>query len=196
MNELISELRRATTDIHKNLEQMPVSRMIMSPNLSLNDYSGYLKRLYLLHHFVEHHAFPLAHTLLNDLDARKKSHLIADDLHALGEALPDRPVHCTVSANPAFGLGMIYVTEGSSLGGQHIVKNASLVLGSRIEHAQRYFHAYGAQTGFFWKLFLSQMENFGATAGRQELAEVIHGAIAGFKLTAGVFSHSLPQPQA
>lgn len=198
MSTLIQELRATTSGIHKRLEETYISRIILSPSVTLDDYTSYLERNYLLHRDVEQVMLPAAKDMMQQLGTRKKVPLLAVDLQALGQKVPvgepSDPGH-SQPVNSAFALGCLYVTEGSALGGQYILKNLKGVLGDQVKHAHRFLNVYGANTGAYWKSFMALVEEFGATAGPETRTDVLAGATFCFNKAYSLFNQPISQPQ-
>ncbi len=89
-----------------------------------------------------------------DIAARRKAHLIRDDLRALGhEAAPPVCTALPVVATFADALGCLYVLEGSTLGGQFIRREAAARLGLTPDRGCAFFTGYGERTRAMWKAF-------------------------------------------
>lgn len=56
-------------------------------------------------------------------------------------------------------MGLLYVIEGSPLGGQHISTALSKYLGLTFDHGARFFHGHGERTLTFWNDFVAYLEN-------------------------------------
>ena len=52
---------------------------------------------------------------------------------------------------PLDAVGCLYVLEGSTLGGQIILRRAAERLGIDADTGAGFFHGYGAQTGAMWR---------------------------------------------
>lgn len=99
-------------------------------------------------------------TLGIDLVRRRRTHLLRQDLHALGisesaiAALPNCD-NLPKLENPSSGLGCLYVLEGSTLGGQPISRE--LARRFRIDETSgaSFFCSYGADVGAMWTQFCS-----------------------------------------
>src|SRR5919206_2700698 len=90
-----------------------------------------------------------------DIGRRRKAARIEADLRDLGvpeAVLRDAPL-CPAPEpeGRAAGLGWLYVTEGASLGGRIILREASRRLGIGADRGGRYFAGYGPRTGALWR---------------------------------------------
>lgn len=87
-----------------------------------------------------------------------KAAWLREDLLALGlnpaaiEALP-RCTELPAIDTPEKALGVLYVFEGSTLGGQLISRHLENVVGLKDGVGYRYFRSYGPEVGRRWKAF-------------------------------------------
>ncbi|WP_353717452.1 biliverdin-producing heme oxygenase [Dyadobacter sp. 676] len=113
-------LRQETAESHQKLENNRLSKAILTPSVSLPDYQGYLAALFGVTIACEDQIFPAISTIVNDLSDRYKSELIIGDLLATGfseAAIDALPVYRFEYFSTAEALGIMYVLEGSTLGG-------------------------------------------------------------------------------
>ncbi|AWI25629.1 biliverdin-producing heme oxygenase [Flavobacterium pallidum] len=173
-DHFLHQLRSRTADSHKRLEELPVSTSITSPNITKASYAHYLQLMGAVIHQTESAIFPkLAHAV-PDIDNRHKSKSIIADLKFMGYDLKSFPPPFTKNIDSeAFALGIMYVVEGSTLGGRFILKNIQQALGFEQEGTQ-YFSGYGNKTGSSWKHFLDALTSYEAKNGHME--EIIKGA--------------------
>jgi len=174
----LAKLRETTLPAHKRLEALPISEAIISPELTKFTYTEYLSLMSAVIRDVEETAFPAVADIIANVESRKKSHMIEADLKQLGsdvraELHLNKPDGSTIT--PAFAMGMMYVIEGSTLGGRVILKNVEKTLGTDIAQATSYFSGYGERTGSSWKAFLDSFTNW-AIANRNKQEEMIAGA--------------------
>lgn len=156
-------LRQETAESHQKLEDNPLSKAILHPSVSVKDYQSYLVALFGLTIACEDQVFPAISHVITDLAGRYKSRLIIDDLLATGlsEAEIDTlRVHRFEFSSVAEALGIMYVLEGSTLGGKILYRHVHEVLGLTPENGASYFWGYGAQTGNLWKSFISSLTQF------------------------------------
>jgi len=115
-----------------------------------------------------------------DLRARRKTHLLTGDLHALGsrpaagEPMPPR-LHGLAGA-----LGALYVVEGSTLGGAIVARLAVDRLGLAPGRGLAFFTSYGRRRGERWKAFQHSLSDFDGRASVAERDDVVRGARATF----------------
>lgn len=156
-------LRQETAESHQKLEDNPLSKAILTPSVSIEDYQSYLAALFGVTIACEDQIFPAISHVIPDLADRYKSRLIINDLLATGltEAEIDAlPVHRFEFSSIAEALGIMYVLEGSTLGGKILYRHIHEVLGLIPENGASYFWGYGAQTGNLWKSFISALTQF------------------------------------
>lgn len=156
-------LRQETAESHQRLEDNPLSKAILTPSVSIGDYQNYLAALFGVTIACEDQIFPAISHVITDLGERYKSRLIIDDLLATGltESEVDAlPVYRFEFASVAEAMGIMYVLEGSTLGGKVLYKHIHEVLGLTPENGASYFWGYGAQTGNLWKSFISSLTQF------------------------------------
>lgn len=174
----LDNLRSATAHSHTNLEALPISASIMNPDVTNREYALYLNLMHDVVKDAEDNIFPALNTIVTDLSDRNKSHLLEQDLKTLGitkNGIAVKPLSNTQKLfSPAFALGIMYVIEGSSLGGRVILKNINAALGHDIDSGAAYFSGYGGQTGSYWKNFLGMLANY--EAEHNNANEIIAGA--------------------
>jgi heme oxygenase len=171
------ELKLRTADAHDKLEALPVSKSIMSPDVSLQDYARYLTLMHPVVADAEQNVTKLLEDVLDDLDSRRKLCSIEDDLRFLG-ITPTPADRIFDVDDQAFALGVMYVVEGSALGGRFILKNLEKSLGLSAEAGASYFAGYGNVTGSMWKRFVEQMSEFEKRTGSGDT--IIAGAVHAF----------------
>ena len=127
----------------------------MSPDFTLSQYQKLIEGFYGFLALVEEPVLKLTHSLLPDSQERKKIGWLKEDLISLNlselnlKLLPKRE---QVFKNKYEALGFLYVIEGSTLGGQMIVKK--LKENKRLGDANfNYYSGYGPKTGKYWKTF-------------------------------------------
>jgi heme oxygenase (biliverdin-IX-beta and delta-forming) len=185
----LKALRERTADAHKQLEQMPGSVSITDPAVTKQEYGSYLSRMLQVMHATEQEIFPLLHGIIPDLSERKKSQLAAADLGFIGHRTQCSNFQFSggTKFSVPFALGILYVIEGSTLGGRIILKNISAALQLDENHGASYFAGYGAQTGVRWKTFIDAMVSYEAEHNCGD--EIIAGARFGFEMIIRLFQN-------
>ena len=175
-------LKEETSYLHQALESLPLSQSILKENVTQEDYLIYLGLMFDIVSDIESAIFPLVSTVISDLEHRKKAHLLTLDFEKLGYIKSNNTpafsdLEHTISLG--FAIGMLYVIEGSTLGGRVIYKHIQKTLGYSSENGAAYFAGYGDQTGQFWKNFIGELVEHEKSEGTGE--EIIAGANYTFK---------------
>lgn len=173
----LENLRSATAQSHTSLEKLPVSESIINPEVTKEQYTLYLSLMQDVVKDAEENIFPLLKNVVTDLKERNKNHLLSNDLTVLGYHKKEeiKPLSAALNNHSvAFALGIMYVIEGSSLGGRVILKNITDALGYTPENGASYFGGYGNKTGSHWKNFLAALTLFEAENNCAE--DIIAGA--------------------
>ncbi len=147
---------------------------LTGPNATRERYVRYLKTLTSVHEAVEPRLLedPALNSLLDDLPTRARAAAGKKDLTSLGEEGTRPPFTAKLPmATLASKLGVLYVLEGSTLGGQLLRRElkASLGLG---DESLRYVSGYGERTGPKWKHFLDALERGAMTDDAREQAVI------------------------
>lgn len=117
--------------------------------------------------------------LFPDWRDRSRSAALRDDLDRLEAPIP-RPIRMPPPATEAEMLGMIYVLEGSRLGGQLLLRRALDNPDPDVRAATRYLgHGAGRD---LWRSFVDRLEASDAVAAQPQ--EAVLGARAAFRLFA------------
>ena len=138
-----------------------------------------------MHKNTEENIYPVIDTIVLDLNERKKTELIGNDLLFLNyKKNESRLIFKNKFLTAPFALGILYVVEGSSLGGRYILKNVETISGLDKQKGVSYFTGYGTKTGTYWKNFITilttyeQNNNCGDT--------IIEGAVYAFE---SIYNH-------
>ncbi|MDL5511184.1 biliverdin-producing heme oxygenase [Arenibacter sp. M-2] len=185
--DLLTNLKKQTAPAHKKLESLPVSSLLLSPDMEIENYTHYLYLMYNVHRDLEEKVFPLLTEIIDNIELRKKTHLIKEDLSFLNYNLPGsksvfKDPKCTIP----FALGIMYVVEGSSLGGRYILKNIETTPGLNKGKGVSYFKGYGTKTGSKWKSFLNKLIQYENENNCEN--EIIEGAMFAFD---SIYDHFL-----
>ncbi|MGY6709660.1 MAG: biliverdin-producing heme oxygenase [Rhizobiaceae bacterium] len=167
---MIDNLRAATRLLHERLEERFDAIGLLSDGASRPE----TMRRYASFHVPADAVLGLAlrHLPSLEMERRARGHLVS--AHAHGWSWIDFPR----PANVADALGMLYVVEGTSLGGNLILKRLRDNGADRPEFA--FLHPYGTETGLMWKRFLNAASaEIGADPEAQEMA--CRGAVTAFR---------------
>lgn len=161
---ILERLRDETRPLHVRAE-----RAVDLPArlASRESYIGFLARMLGFHAPLEAQLARVhgLDAVVPDLPSRRKAPLLKGDLAACGlsaaaiAAMPECPVLPAMPALPQ-ALGVLYVLEGSTLGGQFIRKEVSRRLGLGPGTGCAFFAGYGDQTGPLWRAFCISLTDF------------------------------------
>jgi len=186
----LAQLRSQTAASHKNLEELPVSTSLLSSNVTKESYAHYLTLMHDVVADTEARIFPLTNSIIPDLAERRKLAAITADLKHLGVTKDNyKPIYnLPENVTTAFALGILYVIEGSSLGGRFILNNINSVLAFDENGGATYFAGYGNKSGSLWKHFLQNLTVYQTQHDCAE--EIIAGADFAFRSVHEHFSEN------
>lgn len=172
---MISETLKANTrTLHDRVEAKFNSNRIFDGTFSLNDYRNLIRYNYLFLQNFENEVFSVFNEQTAEelnLDKRRKLTLIEEDLEVLKIEKSSIEIPLQIK-NKAEAFGILYVMEGSTLGGNVIAKQLSKNP-DFLEVSFRYFRCYGENTGSFWKNFKTVLDR---EVAPDEYADCISGA--------------------
>ena len=191
MNELGSAdilrvIRMETRELHSQIEKLVP---VFEGDFDISGYRNLLERFYGFYAGLEPAVERSCNIreLIPDWDQRRKVPWLKDDLRWLGlprEDIGELPVCSRLPelTSPATIFGALYVTEGSTLGGQVICRQLSQSLHLSPGKGASFFYGHGEQTGSKWKAFTSALCEFSAGPCALEVEKVmVESAIATFK---------------
>lgn len=186
----LERLRTKTSVAHTNLEKLPVSESIMDPEVTASQYLYYLNLMHDVVKQAEEDIFPALTPIMPDIANRNKASLIESDFSAMGYAKMQhqKPFKNIETMSPAFRMGILYVIEGSSLGGRVILKNINSALGLTEDNGATYFAGYGNKTGSKWKSFLNALTAYQEEHNNED--EIIAGAEYAFNTISRHFTQN------
>jgi heme oxygenase len=164
-------LKQNASALHHKLDHLPMMQQLMSPHLTMAEYGHCMRTLGEWFMAVETRFF---HAWPGHLNILAKAPLIAKDLKAIGQSAPIqaaelRPIP---SLNADFALGVLYVCEGSTLGGQVLAPRVCRSLGR--DDIANYYQCYGAQTFGHWQCVMSFINEALVNENRQK--DILNGA--------------------
>jgi heme oxygenase (biliverdin-IX-beta and delta-forming) len=178
----MSRLKLETAAEHAAIERVVP---LMSPDLDRAGYAGYLSAMYSVHEPVEQALSVLVgfEAAVPDFAERKKLPLLARDLEALAVGAPGRapPARLPPLDTVAEGLGVLYVLEGSTLGGRILSRHLSKTLGISPSAGGAYLASYGADLGPMWQRFGASIERFAEASGAADTEIVVRTAKVTFE---------------
>lgn len=151
MTDALSYLRQRTRAQHAELEGIPVFSAIMQSTVSIDDVSRLLRVLYRFH---AAHEAPLRRLLANSAAAPlylPRQAVLANCLQGLGCTLPEPPPQTLDLSSLAYGLGALYVIEGSTLGGSLIARHCCKMLPASVHPHLTYFSSLAENVGQHWQ---------------------------------------------
>jgi len=172
-NALHQHLKLATAAAHSNLECVLAKRGYFDGR---EQYIQYLQRFLAFQEEAER-ALDTALTTeaVPDWAARRRAHLARADLAMLGAParhFPQLSGRLPQIASAEQVLGIVYVLEGSTLGGAYLLRQLA-PLGITAVQGGSYLASYGSDRGKMWQRFLFTLEEAHL---RQARAEVIAAA--------------------
>jgi heme oxygenase (biliverdin-IX-beta and delta-forming) len=157
MTTLDQHLKEYTREEHAALEKKFL-HIIRKINNS-TDYGAFLVRLYGYYFALECVLNPyLENSAIDDYPSRRKSHRLVDDLKRINEEHHPIELCNSLPEVESFhaALGVLYVLEGSTLGGKIIASIISSRLGSTDGFS--FFLSYGNGTAEMWSRFRSHLQ--------------------------------------
>jgi len=160
LNTRQSKLKEATVSSHRQIEHNAFAKAVLQEKAPIEKYVEWLIRFYgfyyPLENFIQKSNFLSLERIR--LKERLKVPLLSRDLVALGQSGADinQYVQCRDLprlSDEASLLGYLYVVEGSSLGGQFIVKKLRQNYDFKGDQGCRFFNSYGDRTDEMWQEF-------------------------------------------
>lgn len=172
-------IKENTRQFHDAVESKFESQKIFDKSYTLNNYRQILWFNYLFHLNFEDKVFEKIddHTAREiQLEERRKLYLLELDLKSLDMESAE-PNHEFSVASEAEAFGILYVMEGSSLGGnvikKHLLQNPEF---SGLDF--HYFGCYGEKTGELWNNFKEILNN---KFTESQFPEVLAGATKAYR---------------
>lgn len=113
-----------------------------------------------------------------DYEARRRRPVLDRDLAHFGEPTPP-PCPLPTPASRAEALGLLYVLEGSTLGGQ-VIRKRLLADGGDLKGVS-FLDPYGSETGPRWKAFLAVLDRECPPDRPEDGQAAARGGVAGFE---------------
>jgi heme oxygenase (biliverdin-IX-beta and delta-forming) len=176
----LDDLKRETMASHIALEKnFDLPRRIKT----VQDYRALLERFFTIYEPLEAKLAAALNweEITWNFSARLKSPWLREDLLALGldpNNIPasERCDHLPAIDNAGVAVGVVYVIEGSTLGGQILTRHFHDTLGITPDHGGRFFRGYGAETGSRWREFRVWAEAHSASASKDFAPSAVRGA--------------------
>ncbi|QXI26834.1 biliverdin-producing heme oxygenase [Pseudomonas vanderleydeniana] len=157
---VLQDLRAGTAELHVALEKrLP----FFSDTLDSNAFQRLMQAYYGFYRPLEN-ALHGSRELPADFDlaSRLKAQTLRSDLNTLGlsfeaiDSLPTCPSLPVIDSGAAC-LGVLYVLEGATLGGQILRREISTRLGLEADSGAAFLHVYGEATGRRWRDFIEYL---------------------------------------
>ena len=175
MTAVLSRLREATNGAHQRLEARLDILVRVGARAGRRALVG---RFHGLHAGAEAVLEPLLAGLPGlDYAARRRSAMLQEDLGALG-AEPGPPFLIAAPASVPEALGLLYVLEGSALGGK-VIRKALAARGQDMTGLSFLDH-YGPEVGARWRSFLTVLDRESTEGDEAAMAAAVRGGLAGF----------------
>lgn len=143
-------LRHGTHDLHEQLETTPVFSCLMSDSVSRSEY---VNALQILHHFYSEIEPILrlgVEKYLPNHSYIPRLNLLERDLSGLGIACGRTQRPLSLQLGKSQTLGILYVVEGSTLGGQIISRHLQDKLGVHVKDALSFYTLDGNLSANHW----------------------------------------------
>lgn len=188
---IMERLKRETQTQHSQIEQVRTMKRLFATDYSLTEYRQHLEKMYGFLRVIEPLLLPHMQeaSLHYFFSERSKQAWLMQDLSHFGLtpaqilALPQCPTPTYVN-HFADALGVYYVLEGSSLGGQFIFKQLQHHFGEAGLDKLRFYQGYGEQTRLNWQQFSELLTARFAHQSEVEVTQVITSAKLTFDLLA------------
>lgn len=177
---VLERLRVGTRSLHERVE----TRVDLAGRCATKEaYRGLLVQMFGLHTAIEAILSRLDWTGTGiDLAQRRKTHYIRADLvHLDGQEVGPPPscVNVPRLRTLAEGFGCLYVVEGSTLGGQLILRHLRRTLDLGPGNGASFFASYGPEVGSMWRAFGDAARSHCTTEAR--IREAVDSAITTFE---------------
>ena len=183
--DIATRLRRETRDAHCQIEAV-MSDLLFATPLDLQAYQHMLKLHRSYYELVEARLGQF-HTTAAMMRERSKLDWLDSDIDYLEKDTEQSVAHSGSYASAALGLpeneaqawGFLYVFEGATLGGGHILDRLRHQPYFKGRSGLRFFHSYGPKTPMMWREFQLSLQQFvAANPGNEK--QIIYGANLSF----------------
>ena len=166
---ILETLKAETKTYHQQVERVLISEL--KSLKTKDDYAMLLRRLYSFYKPLEDDLHQkIDHETIKDIGQRKHTNRIVKDLRALNSDvdLSVEKNHTTIPSI-SYAIGVMYVIEGSTMGGQIISKMIHKNVNTDGADAVSYFSSYEEATHHMWTEFKNQVTNLEHTLDYQEV---------------------------
>lgn len=187
-------LKAKTSHWHNELEKHAQSRNIMDLSMSRDGFERLLVFQYALHQCIEPQIVPVLDEhwpALNYGAERQKLSALTSDLVKLKTDIHPPSVEAGFIQSPFHALGCAYVLEGSTLGGQVILRHLKQIPEIAVDEPFNYYALYGSEVGPRWKVFQELVNN--AVDTEEKLTEITEAAVKTFTLACEIYESMAQQ---
>ncbi|MEO7531877.1 MAG: biliverdin-producing heme oxygenase [Sediminibacterium sp.] len=181
----LDRLVERTAEWQTRLGQNMLYINLLGENVTLSDYKKYLCSLYGFVSGFETYIYPELDQLILNLEERKKTKYITNDLSHLGQKVTEiepmpESYFKSMYADPYAALGALYVLESSTLGGRLIQEHLHSKLKGGVVSKLNYFDARGEKAEPMWNSFRKIFCTIAEASDKQE--NIIDGALRTLRL--------------
>lgn len=178
---VMESLKSATAEIHNQVESLAFSNNIMNGSLTMEQYKWLIWQNYILHASSESlidKVLPVELKNELNLSKRQKLRLLQRDIHHLNITNYSKNLLLDINS-AAKSLGVMYVLEGSTLGGAVIRRH--LESNPRLSAVTQYnfYGCYGQDTGKMWMEFKAVTEKYSVENSCEK--EIVDSAVNFFQ---------------
>jgi heme oxygenase (biliverdin-IX-beta and delta-forming) len=180
---IMANLRQGTATAHKQLEKSLCFKRLFANDYQIEEYTVLLGYFYGFFAAIEPILFKdLPASYRDCVKYRQKTQLLRKDLEFFDKNTDDLTVCDTLPPmnNFAEKMGVLYVLEGSMLGGRMIGRHLSKHFQTDIQPALNFYHCYGENLDKEWQAFSAMMNRCFADAESTEHSEILAAANATF----------------
>ncbi len=176
---VMKRLKEETRPLHDAIEKNVYLQRVTSDTIQLVEYHKILEAFWGFYAPLEPMLFADSEPWLEEFNVsvREKLPLLKADLLATGnhteESIAVLPI-CELlpsTATSAKKLGILYVLEGSTLGGSVITRHLKSKLGDVVSNMTQFYFPYGEMTGPNWKNFAMLVERSCTVDEHDEIVE-------------------------
>lgn len=169
---ILERIKKETEKNHILLESVPLLSHLPKNTISIHLYLEVLKKFYGFFKPIEdalNHIDQIG-DFLPDFHERRKSDWLTTDMKNL--RVPEHGICCedtpeVKDLSDAFGI--LYVMEGSTLGGRVISRNLKEALDLDKDNGASFFNGYGPQTGEKWSIFRQALINYSIASNNDDV---------------------------
>lgn len=177
-------LKTLTKPFHDLVESSPFATNLAKGEVSKVDYALFLNNLLILHKKCEEMITSFPEWKMYNIDplARQRAPFLESDLSRLDVDVnpfyPPSPF--IIEWNFAAAVGVLYVLEGSTMGGQFLSRSLEEMRGKDGIPATRYYRSYNEKTAFMWQEYCRFLDDYGERSSVHDQHQTIIAACSLF----------------